>query len=55
MKAFQYMETYGEVCPPNRTPDSLAIKESPEASKEYLTKYIHKQSHLQTKFLVTIH
>ncbi|XP_035186003.1 thioredoxin-dependent peroxide reductase, mitochondrial [Oxyura jamaicensis] len=41
VKAFQYVETHGEVCPANWTPDSPTIKPSPEASKEYFEK-VHK-------------
>ncbi|MEE6486671.1 hypothetical protein FKM82_014666 [Ascaphus truei] len=35
VKAFQYVEAHGEVCPANWTPHSPTIKPSPEASKEY--------------------
>ncbi|XP_038614538.1 thioredoxin-dependent peroxide reductase, mitochondrial [Tachyglossus aculeatus] len=38
VKAFQYVETHGEVCPANWTPDSPTIKPNPEASKEYFEK-----------------
>ncbi|XP_053927502.1 thioredoxin-dependent peroxide reductase, mitochondrial [Cuculus canorus] len=38
VKAFQFVETHGEVCPANWTPDSPTIKPSPEASKEYFEK-----------------
>nr|XP_021532625.1 thioredoxin-dependent peroxide reductase, mitochondrial [Aotus nancymaae] len=38
VKAFQYVETHGEVCPANWTPDSPTIKPSPAASKEYFEK-----------------
>ncbi|XP_018431058.1 PREDICTED: thioredoxin-dependent peroxide reductase, mitochondrial-like [Nanorana parkeri] len=38
VKAFQYVETHGEVCPANWTPHSPTIKPSPEASKEYFKK-----------------
>ncbi|XP_053164964.1 thioredoxin-dependent peroxide reductase, mitochondrial [Hemicordylus capensis] len=38
VKAFQYVETHGEVCPANWTPHSPTIKPSPEASKEYFEK-----------------
>ncbi|KAM6266172.1 thioredoxin-dependent peroxide reductase, mitochondrial [Porphyrio hochstetteri] len=38
VKAFQYVETHGEVCPANWTPDSPTIKPSPEGSKEYFEK-----------------
>uniref|UniRef100_A0A5F4W8I1 Thioredoxin-dependent peroxide reductase, mitochondrial n=1 Tax=Callithrix jacchus TaxID=9483 RepID=A0A5F4W8I1_CALJA len=38
VKAFQYVETHGEVCPANWTPDSPTIKPSPDASKEYFQK-----------------
>uniref|UniRef100_A0A8C4U4Y0 Thioredoxin-dependent peroxide reductase, mitochondrial n=1 Tax=Falco tinnunculus TaxID=100819 RepID=A0A8C4U4Y0_FALTI len=41
VKAFQYVETHGEVCPANWTPDSPTIKPTPEASKEYFEK-VHK-------------
>ncbi|KAM5271990.1 thioredoxin-dependent peroxide reductase, mitochondrial [Ctenodactylus gundi] len=38
VKAFQFVETHGEVCPANWTPDSPTIKPSPTASKEYFEK-----------------
>uniref|UniRef100_A0A2K5C9Y0 Thioredoxin-dependent peroxide reductase, mitochondrial n=1 Tax=Aotus nancymaae TaxID=37293 RepID=A0A2K5C9Y0_AOTNA len=38
LPAFQYVETHGEVCPANWTPDSPTIKPSPAASKEYFQK-----------------
>ncbi|KAH0623703.1 hypothetical protein JD844_006770 [Phrynosoma platyrhinos] len=38
VKAFQFVETHGEVCPANWTPDSPTIKPNPEGSKEYFTK-----------------
>lgn len=38
VKAFQYVETHGEVCPANWTPHSPTIKPSPEGSKEYFDK-----------------
>ncbi|XP_004838887.1 thioredoxin-dependent peroxide reductase, mitochondrial [Heterocephalus glaber] len=38
VKAFQFVETHGEVCPANWTPDSLTIKPNPTASKEYFEK-----------------
>uniref|UniRef100_A0A8C9LYS0 thioredoxin-dependent peroxiredoxin n=1 Tax=Piliocolobus tephrosceles TaxID=591936 RepID=A0A8C9LYS0_9PRIM len=38
VKAFQYVETHGEVCLANWTPDSPAIKPNPDASKEYFQK-----------------
>ncbi|XP_067858337.1 thioredoxin-dependent peroxide reductase, mitochondrial isoform X2 [Heptranchias perlo] len=38
VKAFQFVETHGEVCPANWTPDSPTIKPSPEDSKEYFAK-----------------
>ncbi|XP_010406631.1 thioredoxin-dependent peroxide reductase, mitochondrial [Corvus cornix cornix] len=41
VKAFQFVETHGEVCPANWTPDSPTIKPSPEGSKEYFEK-VHK-------------
>uniref|UniRef100_A0A8B9FAS8 Thioredoxin-dependent peroxide reductase, mitochondrial n=3 Tax=Psittacidae TaxID=9224 RepID=A0A8B9FAS8_9PSIT len=41
VKAFQFVETHGEVCPANWTPDSPTIKPTPEASKEYFEK-VHK-------------
>ncbi|XP_019341460.2 thioredoxin-dependent peroxide reductase, mitochondrial [Alligator mississippiensis] len=41
VKAFQYVETHGEVCPANWTPESPTIKPTPEASKEYFEK-VHK-------------
>uniref|UniRef100_A0A8D0L228 Thioredoxin-dependent peroxide reductase, mitochondrial n=1 Tax=Sphenodon punctatus TaxID=8508 RepID=A0A8D0L228_SPHPU len=41
VKAFQYVETHGEVCPADWTPESPTIKPSPEGSKEYFEK-VHK-------------
>lgn len=38
LKAFQFVEKHGEVCPANWTPDSPSIKPSPEGSKEYFKK-----------------
>ncbi|XP_006880848.1 PREDICTED: thioredoxin-dependent peroxide reductase, mitochondrial-like isoform X2 [Elephantulus edwardii] len=38
VKAFQFVEAHGEVCPANWTPDSPTIKPSPTASKEYFEK-----------------
>ncbi|KAM9324889.1 thioredoxin-dependent peroxide reductase, mitochondrial [Gastrophryne carolinensis] len=38
VKAFQFVETHGEVCPANWKPHSPTIKPSPEASKEYFEK-----------------
>ncbi|KAL7990570.1 hypothetical protein Chor_014000, partial [Crotalus horridus] len=38
VKAFQYVETHGEVCPANWIPDSPTIKPNPEDSKEYFAK-----------------
>nr|ACO51633.1 Thioredoxin-dependent peroxide reductase, mitochondrial precursor [Aquarana catesbeiana] len=38
VKAFQYVETHGEVCPANWTPHAPTIKPSPEGSKEYFNK-----------------
>ncbi|XP_048362559.1 thioredoxin-dependent peroxide reductase, mitochondrial [Sphaerodactylus townsendi] len=38
VKAFQYVETHGDVCPANWTPNSPTIKPSPEASKAYFEK-----------------
>ncbi|XP_075390168.1 thioredoxin-dependent peroxide reductase, mitochondrial [Tenrec ecaudatus] len=38
VKAFQFVEAHGEVCPANWTPDSPTIKPSPNASKEYFEK-----------------
>ncbi|XP_059803813.1 thioredoxin-dependent peroxide reductase, mitochondrial-like [Hypanus sabinus] len=38
VKAFQFVETHGEVCPAEWTPNSPTIKPSPEASKEYFSK-----------------
>ncbi|KAL2302753.1 LOW QUALITY PROTEIN: hypothetical protein Nmel_010201 [Mimus melanotis] len=38
VKAFQFVETHGEVCPANWTPNSPTIKPSPEGSKEYFEK-----------------
>uniref|UniRef100_A0A8D0MIB8 Thioredoxin-dependent peroxide reductase, mitochondrial n=1 Tax=Sus scrofa TaxID=9823 RepID=A0A8D0MIB8_PIG len=38
VKAFQFVETHGEVCPANWTPDSPTIKPHPTDSKEYFEK-----------------
>ncbi|KAM8851818.1 thioredoxin-dependent peroxide reductase, mitochondrial [Synchiropus picturatus] len=38
VKAFQYVETHGEVCPASWTPDSPTIKPTPDGSKEYFEK-----------------
>ncbi|XP_069755985.1 thioredoxin-dependent peroxide reductase, mitochondrial [Narcine bancroftii] len=38
VKAFQFVETHGEVCPANWTPDSPTIKPTPEDSKQYFSK-----------------
>uniref|UniRef100_H0WJZ5 thioredoxin-dependent peroxiredoxin n=1 Tax=Otolemur garnettii TaxID=30611 RepID=H0WJZ5_OTOGA len=38
VKAFQFVEAHGEVCPANWTPDSPTIKPNPTASKEYFEK-----------------
>ncbi|KAM3834141.1 LOW QUALITY PROTEIN: thioredoxin-dependent peroxide reductase, mitochondrial [Vipera latastei] len=38
VKAFQYVETHGEVCPANWIPESPTIKPNPEDSKEYFAK-----------------
>ncbi|XP_029788535.1 thioredoxin-dependent peroxide reductase, mitochondrial [Suricata suricatta] len=38
VKAFQFVETHGEVCPANWTPDSPTIKPHPTASREYFEK-----------------
>ncbi|XP_047459076.1 thioredoxin-dependent peroxide reductase, mitochondrial [Mugil cephalus] len=38
VKAFQYVETHGEVCPASWTPHSPTIKPTPEGSKEYFQK-----------------
>ncbi|XP_074502901.1 thioredoxin-dependent peroxide reductase, mitochondrial isoform X1 [Sebastes fasciatus] len=38
VKAFQFVETHGEVCPASWTPDSPTIKPTPEGSKEYFEK-----------------
>ncbi|XP_014212857.1 peroxiredoxin-2 [Copidosoma floridanum] len=35
IKAFQFVEKYGEVCPANWQPDSKTIKPNPKDSKEY--------------------
>jgi len=35
VKAFQFVEAHGEVCPASWTPDSPTIKPTPEGSKEY--------------------
>ncbi|KAM7227527.1 hypothetical protein CapIbe_021224 [Capra ibex] len=38
VKAFQFVETHGEVCPANWTPESPTIKPHPTASREYFEK-----------------
>ncbi|ELW63915.1 Thioredoxin-dependent peroxide reductase, mitochondrial [Tupaia chinensis] len=38
VKAFQFVESHGEVCAANWTPDCPAIKPSPAASKEHSEK-----------------
>ncbi|XP_038677141.1 thioredoxin-dependent peroxide reductase, mitochondrial isoform X2 [Scyliorhinus canicula] len=38
VKAFQFVETHGEVCPADWKPHAPTIKPSPEASKEYFAK-----------------
>ncbi|XP_032889732.1 thioredoxin-dependent peroxide reductase, mitochondrial [Amblyraja radiata] len=38
VKAFQFVETHGEVCPADWKPNSPTIKPSPEDSKEYFEK-----------------
>jgi len=38
IKAFQFVEKHGEVCPANWTPDSPTIKPNPEGSLEYFDK-----------------
>lgn len=38
IKAFQFVEKHGEVCPANWTPDSPTIKPDPVASKDYFNK-----------------
>ncbi|XP_005999276.1 thioredoxin-dependent peroxide reductase, mitochondrial [Latimeria chalumnae] len=38
VKAFQFVETHGEVCPADWTPDSPTIKPTPTDSKEYFLK-----------------
>ncbi|XP_055976954.1 thioredoxin-dependent peroxide reductase, mitochondrial [Sorex fumeus] len=38
VKAFQFVETHGEVCPANWTPDSPTIKPHPTDSREYFEK-----------------
>ncbi|RXG69368.1 Thioredoxin-dependent peroxide reductase, mitochondrial [Armadillidium vulgare] len=38
LKAFQFVEKHGEVCPANWQPDSPTIKPNPDGSKEYFTK-----------------
>ncbi|XP_015585585.1 peroxiredoxin [Cephus cinctus] len=35
LKAFQFVETHGEVCPANWQPESKTIKPNPKDSKEY--------------------
>lgn len=38
IKAFQFVEKHGEVCPAGWTPDSPTIKPNPSDSKEYFEK-----------------
>uniref|UniRef100_A0AAR2M330 Thioredoxin-dependent peroxide reductase, mitochondrial n=1 Tax=Pygocentrus nattereri TaxID=42514 RepID=A0AAR2M330_PYGNA len=38
VKAFQFVETHGEVCPASWTPKSPTIKPTPKGSKEYFEK-----------------
>ncbi|XP_061692884.1 thioredoxin-dependent peroxide reductase, mitochondrial isoform X2 [Syngnathoides biaculeatus] len=38
VKAFQFVDTHGEVCPASWTPKSPTIKPTPEGSKEYFEK-----------------
>ncbi|XP_070696557.1 thioredoxin-dependent peroxide reductase, mitochondrial [Pempheris klunzingeri] len=38
VRAFQFVETHGEVCPASWTPKSPTIKPTPEGSKEYFEK-----------------
>ncbi|GFO46267.1 thioredoxin-dependent peroxide reductase, mitochondrial [Plakobranchus ocellatus] len=38
IKAFQFVEKHGEVCPANWQPDSATIKPTPEGSKNYFEK-----------------
>ncbi|ELR51278.1 PREDICTED: thioredoxin-dependent peroxide reductase, mitochondrial [Bison bison bison] len=38
VKAFQFVEAHGEVCPANWTPESPTIKPHPTASREYFEK-----------------
>ncbi|XP_024152777.1 thioredoxin-dependent peroxide reductase, mitochondrial [Oryzias melastigma] len=38
VRAFQFVETHGEVCPASWTPDSPTIKPTPHGSKEYFEK-----------------
>jgi alkyl hydroperoxide reductase subunit AhpC len=38
IKAFQFVEKYGEVCPANWTPESPTIKPDPKGSLEYFDK-----------------
>ncbi|TRY91199.1 hypothetical protein DNTS_035383 [Danionella cerebrum] len=38
VRAFQFVETHGEVCPASWTPKSPTIKPTPDGSKEYFEK-----------------
>ena len=38
VKAFQFVEKYGEVCPADWKPDSPTIKPDPVGSKDYFNK-----------------
>lgn len=38
IRAFQFVEKHGEVCPANWTPDAPTIKPNPKDSQEYFEK-----------------
>jgi peroxiredoxin (alkyl hydroperoxide reductase subunit C) len=41
VKAFQFVDLHGEVCPADWKPDSPTIKPDPKGSKDYFSK-VHK-------------
>ncbi|KFO36741.1 Thioredoxin-dependent peroxide reductase, mitochondrial [Fukomys damarensis] len=51
VKAFQFVDTRGEVCPANLTPDFLTIKPNPTASEEYFEKVLQQTLHVDLQLL----
>eukprot|EP01031_Cornospumella_fuschlensis_P040954 gene40954-49958_t len=50
LKAFQFVEEHGDVCPANWQPGSATMKADPEQSKEYFhTAYSQPEGHQPTK------